>query len=504
MNKCISFLLLFIVVFSLNACSNQQDPSASISNVTVTDLNSPANTNLPLDTVNDTTEEENTLEINQTALSDQITEESENNPSVMDYEIGLRNVKIDSSSHELNENQKIVLQYFDEDYLTVPNYEFLRRYPNVFDNAQIYIWGSIEKVLSMDQNHYKALLWLNVGTFDRNEGSTEDKDGNYILIEGETGDNWYIEHDQLAIYGQYVGIENIEVDGTSYTIPHVIVYRSVLDQGISPSYAYHFIPKYDNKFIKKVATIVFGNNMELRNLDMDIDLPRELIGLFDPENYLVVTLDNQSNSKFQKFFLSTEAGEIIVADKTSLSSGVDRYLEFAADFQHYYMLSHNKTLNSLTLECYDTQLNKIWKREFEDAYYSFADFGYSGVYDYTSKNVYLIVNNELYTINTENGEDSNPPYYVGKKIAIRKLEDSILLISDQKADGIMKYDLNGNILWKTSIPTDISSLNGIQIINHHIIMRTYYWNSPDDSGTHYLVLDEASGDLLTDAVSYSS
>lgn len=506
MKRLFSLLCLLCLLLSLCACSSQSTSPASTPVITTV---SPSQTEAIVNSDSSEITTSPNTEITTTTVPVESIEVPpdttmpQDDPT-SDTAIGLRNIKIDSEEQDLTEDQKTVLQYFDGDYLNVPDYEFLRRYPNIFAGAQIYVWGSIEKVISMDQAHYEALFWVNVGTYDRNEGGLEDRRGDYIIIEGETGDNWYMERDQLAIYGRYGGIETVEVDGTSYTIPRVTVFRSFLDQSEAPSWVYHYIPKFDDKFVKKTAKIIFGEDIEVRKLDENVDVPPEMMGLFDPESYLVVEPENQSNAKFKKFRFSKEMGEIVVADDVSSSMSMDRYIEFAADFQHFFMLSHNRGLDSLTLEYYDSQLDKLWKREFEDAYYNFTDFYSSGVYDYTKTNVYLIVNNELYTINAETGEDAKPPVYVGDKIAIRKLTDGILLISDQKADGVMKYDLEGNIQWKTKLPTDLSTLEGIQFVDGRIILQAYYWESANNFGTHYLVFDAQTGEMTADAISYSS
>ena len=77
-----------------------------------------------------------------------------------DTDIGLRNIKIDTAQAELSEVQKMILAYFDEDYLTVPNYEFLRRYPNVYAGAQLNIGGFVKKVLSASNDAYPLLLHI--------------------------------------------------------------------------------------------------------------------------------------------------------------------------------------------------------------------------------------------------------------------------------------------------------------------------------------------------------
>lgn len=73
-------------------------------------------------------------------------------------------------------------------------------------------------------------------------------------------------------------------------------------------------------------------------------------------------------------------------------------------------------------------------------------------FDYTESNIYLDLNNNLYVIDMETGEDRISPVTVGAKTDIRKTTDGILLFSDSMTDTVMKTDLEGNILWKLDLP----------------------------------------------------
>ena len=73
-------------------------------------------------------------------------------------------------------------------------------------------------------------------------------------------------------------------------------------------------------------------------------------------------------------------------------------------------------------------------------------------FDYTDSAICLDLNNNLYIIDIETGEDKISPVTVGEKTDIRKTADSILLMSDSMTDTVMKTDLDGNILWKLDLP----------------------------------------------------
>ena len=105
--------------------------------------------------------------------------------------------------------------------------------------------------------------------------------------------------------------------------------------------------------------------------------------------------------------------------------------------------------------------------------------------------MFIWSNNELYIINVETGEDTFPPSYVGEKVAVRKMSDGILLIS------------KGSILWRLNLKNDVYSVDGLQVLDDRLVFAQYYWESAEDYGTRYLVIDNHTGDVLTDAVSIS-
>ena len=420
-----------------------------------------------------------------------------------DTNIGLKNIKIDNTSVDLTEEQRTVLEYFDDDYLTVPSYEFLRRYPDVFDGAQLCIWGTVKKVLSLDSNTVEMVLWLDVGPVEYEYfWEYPEYEGNYILLNGQVGNISYMEGDTLLVYGRYNGIETIEMDGVSYTIPKVNMQSAYFDTSTAPNDIYRYIPKFDMPFIKQVAETIFGD-IEIREPIVGTDIPEEQYWLWEETcgqmPCYVVELENQSNAKFTKFFFYTDissdvyGGDRIEDAKDSMgTSSIYRAIEFAADFEHFFLFTYDNSLEILTLEYYDASLTKIWEREFMETT--------SAGYDYTAHNIYLAANNELYIIDLETGEDTYAPAYVGEKLEIRKLSDAILLIAPNKSEGVMKMGLDGSLIWKTNLNSDTAAVAGVQIIEDRIVISQY---SSEDYTTHYLVIDNETGDIIQDAISIS-
>ena len=52
------------------------------------------------------------------------------------------------------------MSYFDNDYLDVPSYEFLQRYPKVYAGTNIHLDGEVAKIISEDGKRYEIVLWV--------------------------------------------------------------------------------------------------------------------------------------------------------------------------------------------------------------------------------------------------------------------------------------------------------------------------------------------------------
>ena len=413
-----------------------------------------------------------------------------------DTDIGLKNVKIDTADYNLTDEQKAVLAYFDNDYLSVNEYvggyEHIRRYPQVFDGAQLQLDGIVKKVISQTSDTFEAILWVGVDSLmysDILNGYTSMYSNimsNFVLIRGASGSALFMEGDWIDTYGRYVGIETVEVDGTSHTIPVLEANTTLIHDGSAWQ-----VRKFDISYIKKVAKAVFGDDIEIREPIVDEDYVDGADNAIFYDPFYVVELENQSNAKFTKYRFYQCRGLIEDAKEVfGAETSIQRTLEFSADFEHFFLFTYDSSLECLTLEYYDHDLNKIWKREFEETT--------SAAYDYTKNNIYIVANNEFYIINIETGEDTFAPAYIGSRLEIRKLSDGIVCISENKSDAVMKMDINGNMIWKTNLSSNVYEVCGIQIIEDRMVLQL----SMED-GMHYVAVDSATGAVLQDAVALS-
>lgn len=430
-------------------------------------------------TVEDTGKENNKKQDVDIISQEKVTEEDKKafseSSATNDTDLGLKNIKIDLAQSNLTEEQQLVIKYFSRDYMFVNSIESFQRYPNIFDNSLIECYVSVAKVLKYDSDSYELLVYLIQSSNEYEEDYQIEE--RYMVIKGKSSDTRYIQGDIILMEGRYVGVDTYDVDGTSLVIPTLNVHTGYILDKNDP---YYYEPSRMNmKEVKQVAKCVFGEDITISNPDPNIDVMDSIAP------YYVCTLDNQSTAKFSKYYFHERSGTIEDA------GNYNRQLEFAADFEHFFLFSYDYDLETLTLEYYDNSLNKLWKREFEDTT--------SASYDYTKNNVYLTANNSLYVIDINTGEDTYTPTYIGNKREVRKLKDGILTISGNKSDGIIKTDLEGNIQWRLNLTNDANFVLGVQIIDDKIVVKLILGEYYEDYSEHYIVIDNEDGTLIQDA-----
>lgn len=400
-----------------------------------------------------------------------------------DTDMGLKNVKIDTAERTLSSEQKAVISYFDNDYFTATGVEFLRRYPQVFDGAQMeFPLCSVEKILSIEGNTYSMVVVAG------QSGLYAPLTDIGMIVRGTCDSTLFMEGDSVRIKGRYQGVETVTIDGVTATLPVINAYYADMFEK----------EEFDYLNLKTIARAIFGDNVEVRKSVVGTEAFEDFA-----DNIYVAELEDNSNSKFSKYFLYTWGGEIEVVP--SDNSTIERHVEFSADFEHFFLFSYDHSLETMTLEYYDKDMNKLWKREFEEIAPTESDDDMTRIYDFTKNNIYCLVNNELYIINTETGEDTFSPKYVGKKTAVRKLSDGILLVSKDKSDGIMKLALDGNVIWKTNTAGNTVGTPIIQIVNDKIVVGVSM-ESKDASQfaeEHYVVLNNEDGSVIIDAITYN-
>ena len=103
--------------------------------------------------------------------------------------------------------------------------------------------------------------------------------------------------------------------------------------------------------------------------------------------------------------------------------------------------------------------------------------------DYTSDEIMLVADNDLYVINTKDGKDKIEPTFVGEKVRVIMADDGAILISKTKKDLVTKVDKKGKIVWSIDAKYSIlnnsddayydsanNNINGLQVINGNYVL----------------------------------
>lgn len=417
-----------------------------------------------------------------------------------DTDLGLKSIKLDLAMGDLNDDQKMVIEYFKRDYMFVNSIEALQRYPQIFDNSLIEFYGRVEKIMDSNNDTFTVLVSMmqnsnEVGALLDPSGeyyaeyASFDLESRYMVIQGKQTDKRLMLNDFVRIDGRYKGTNTYEIDGSSYVVPTISVhYVDILNDSTTESgwNEYGFFPsRFSSAEVKRIAETIFGDAITVSLPDWDDEEDWAWME-FNYDSVYVCVLDNQSNAKFSKFYFTENQGW--------LEDSQGRIIEFSADFQHFFLFSYDDGMEILTLEYYDQDLNRIWKREFEEAT--------TAEYDFTKNNAYIQVNNELYIINIETGEDTFYPAYVGKKLDVRKLNDGMLMIGHEKSDAVFKTDLEGNTQWRLNLKADVYEVEAVQVYNDQLLIKYSEYIGDDGYGgdIHYAVIDNATGELLQDVV----
>lgn len=419
-------------------------------------------------------------------------------------DLGLKLVSVDDTANLLTDEQKAALQYFGQTNYFRVDYEFLQRYPEIYEGAEIVVTGQVKKILSSDHDSFEILLWdiESEEEFYYRHGVDEDyfyeeykaeNASRFIVVRGEQLGTRMIEGDWLKVTGRLNSIDPYTIDGVSYSIPTVTSYNTLISGTEGGAFG-----QANFQFIKKVATALFGKDIEVRKpvAGIDIDEDTGWRALDDGpggDPFYIVELENQSNAKFTKYRFHVNYPSVEDAKGASdqfwvlsENDSIWRNIECSSDFQHYYLFTYDDSLKNLTVEYYDKEFNKLWKREFENTA--------NCEYDCTTSHVYLNTNNNLYVIDVDTGEDVFAPAYVGEKAAIRKLQDGILMLSWNATDAIMKTDDSGNVLWKTSLDDSFTYVESLQLIADNIVLSMVI-----SAEQHYVVVDQHTGQLKLDA-----
>ncbi len=454
--KVMAIMMAGFLILSMTSCSKESSPSTPVQN--------------------ETEETSSKVEKNETGV--------EVDGSIISW----GNLEVDNPDLNLTEDQIEVLKYFDNDYFPIQNYDSFQKYPKVYRDTQICFDGAVVKMLATDDETYKCVVCMGAYLDFENQELILPDDQKLVVVSGQHPDDArIIEGDFLSFYGRYIDIQPFDIDGKQEYYPYITINYTASPMN---SGGHESLPiRFDLDDIEKVAKIIFGKDIKMKEPVCGEDF--ELDALHSPQYaFYLVTPDNQSNANFSRFEFSRHNGFIRDANSTE---DVERTLLVSADFQHYIVSIFDRNLNLTYLEYYDRDFQKLWSREFKD-----VD---TISLDYTSKNIYLVANNDLYIMDTETGEDQIDPVLVGEKVKISVAKDGIIMIGTGNKDNIMKTDFEGNIIWKVSADMEVSSCDMIQIVNGTVVAKLDYQNyEPTFEYVSKMVAVDSEGNIVSEFV----
>ena len=176
------------------------------------------------ETYSDTDNTEDSVKSDKDSTEAPVEEENE---AVQTKSLSWDNMKIDNEDLKLTEDQKKILEYYDDDYFPVYEYDTLQRYPKLYNKTQVSFWGGVMKMLETNDKSYTCLVHFHSDTTDENSMIGVSDDTNYIVVKGRHPvDGRVIEGDLLQFYGRYMGVDQYTVDGVSSYYPSVIGHRT--------------------------------------------------------------------------------------------------------------------------------------------------------------------------------------------------------------------------------------------------------------------------------------
>lgn len=364
------------------------------------------------------------------------------------------------NSMNLSEDEKLVLEYFDNSYtrLTSSLTYVTQKYTNLFKNMKLYVEGYVVSIIESDDQKYKAIVKL----FDDNYDVVED-DKHYCIIEGEQQVKRFKKGDYVAAYGTYETSELTSYNDEEYLMPKIKTEK--WDENGA---------RFSNDEVRKISKYIFGEDIRFDNIKgcvynvycEDYPLAGYLVKLENPKNPNYTMFNVFRGGQF------IEVGYCNEENYEELCSSTQQVINVAYDYKHFIILTYEKATETAYMEYYDREFNKIWRKEL-DKEGSINESGVRAYYDYNNKYLTFVMDGYLYLIDLTDGTDVISPVLIGADHEILMCEDYILLIGYEKKDYIIKLNYNGKIEKKVSIEdSEITKIhsNKIQLIDDKIVV----------------------------------
>ena len=402
---------------------------------------------------------------------------------------------MNSSSENLTDIQKEVVHYFDNNYFWF-DANFAQKFPQVYKGAKIVSIAAVVKILKSDDNEFEVLLGdcgLSGYNYYEDTKIEDIPETSLFVVKGKQLDKRLVKNQTLLLYGIYNDVENKEIDGKSYMVSNVSA-KEIIEHKDDNEYDY--LPRSSFESIKKIAEYVFGKNIKVNKPVVGQDYN----SLDETNNFYKITLDDQSNSNFKVFNMYNNKG-IITYNKihNQLSDNITKKIFLSADFQHYIVSTYDEDLKYVYIDYFDRNFDKIWSREFQYA----SSKAYVSPMDYTQDKLAFVIDNDLYLVDINNGENIIEPVIVGEKVKVNMMSDGMILIGDNSKDSIMKVSYDGKIIFKHNIDMKVIDTAEIQVINNRVVICLIQEDIHDYMPTSKFVVINDKNEIQTQSEAYA-
>lgn len=412
-----------------------------------------------------------------------------------DTDIGLNNQDNRILDENLSEDERLFLRYFSTGDTLGVNATDLQRYPDILTGSRICMELTVEKIIDSDGVAYQILgsegCKKNEEYYAAEFGNGEAEDAAPILINGVFQNYHMIPGDHILVSGVFNGMKSQTVDGVSYYAPDISVMSYTLYSWCGSGLCEITEAVYTSDEMRSIIKTAFGDDVNIRKYNPETDGYMEAFG-YDGvglDHFYIAEIENKNDINFDSFGFNDLSAGVLDLNSTH---NVAKYFTLTADMQHFLLMEINKDMSTCKLSYYDTDRNKLWSREFSETVLEYSTAMDNEIpFDSTENHIYIVLNQKLYILNTSDGEDAVTPKIVGKRSNVEKVADGLLLLNrTDESDGIVKTDLEGNVLWTQNI-----SVDAIQLVGENYIMETWDY---EHVGYRYLTLSP-DGEILQDS-----
>ncbi len=394
---------------------------------------------------------------------------------------------LDATDNSLNEDQKELAKFFDEDYFFIQSYQEMLRYSDTLKGIRVALYCQVKNFISTTNNEYEVVCnWGNSDDYFWGIDDTKLRDS--VIIRGKKPDSMFLVNDTLTIKGTLAAAETISVNGKNYYLPVI----NVVDVGVNANW-------FSESSLRKVSKLVFGNDIKVRRPTDEENSKMVDYDIYSYHDSLwLIEFENQSNLNFKVFDIWASNPYGIITYNAIHNQGVDgnnlnKYLYITPDLQKYIVFDMSWNDKYIYISVYDRKLNKIWSREISNVSRI--------VWDATDTQLVFVSDNDMYNINLETGENIREPLFVGKKTNIRIVENGIILLNESTDDAVMFVDNDGKITNKFDINMKISNKGLLdttiqKIDNNYVILYCYVEVKETINVTSKYIIIDQNGKLI--------